>query len=59
MATPSDHPSDLAVYVPRLVREWVSEDPSPTSKHRSVEGSMVFADVSGFTKLSERLAKLG
>lgn len=59
MATPSDPQRDLAVYVPRLVREWVSDDPSPMSMHRSIEGSMVFADVSGFTKLSERLAKLG
>ncbi len=46
------------VYVPRVVREWVvSEDADRL--HRRVEGTMVFADVSGFTKMSERLAKLG
>ena len=46
-------------YVPRLVREWIADDPSPRSRHRSIEGTMVFADVSGFTKLSERLSRLG
>ncbi|HSL24754.1 MAG TPA: adenylate/guanylate cyclase domain-containing protein, partial [Acidimicrobiia bacterium] len=44
-------------YVPRLVREW--DDQAPGALHRCIEGSMVFVDVSGFTKMSERLARHG
>lgn len=42
-------------YVPDLVRQWSSEEP----QHRCVEGSLVSADISGFTALSERLAAYG
>lgn len=45
-------------YVPRLVREWL-DSPDPDSTHRVMEGSTIFADISGFTKLSERLARIG
>ncbi len=44
-------------YLPRLVRYW--DEDSPGELHRAVSGSMVFVDVSGFTKMSERLARLG
>lgn len=44
-------------YLPRLVREW--DDLVPGQLHHSIEGSMVFVDVSGFTKMSERLARQG
>jgi class 3 adenylate cyclase/tetratricopeptide (TPR) repeat protein len=44
-------------YLPRLVREW--DELAPGELHRSIEGSMVFVDVSGFTKMSERLARHG
>lgn len=46
-------------YCPRLVREWVHEDGSSDLLHRRIDGSMVFADVSGFTRMSERLARFG
>lgn len=47
----------LTPYVPRLVLSWAEETPNAT--HRRIDGSMVFCDVSGFTALSERLARKG
>ncbi len=47
----------LTPYVPRLVVDWLRE--TPNALHREVEGSMVFVDITGFTALSERLAKQG
>jgi class 3 adenylate cyclase/tetratricopeptide (TPR) repeat protein len=47
----------LSPYLPRLTVDWVAH--SPEVRHRSVEGTVVFVDVSGFTKLSEKLAKHG
>src|SRR4051812_2112989 len=47
----------LQPYIPRLTLEWLAD--SPDQVHRSLEGTMVFADISGFTMLSEKLAKLG
>ena len=41
-------------YVPRLAVRWLAE--RPTARHRRVDGSLLFPDVSGFTRLSERLA---
>ncbi len=46
--------ADLTAYVPRLLLEWDASQPNV--RYRSIEGTLVFADVSGFTKLSERLA---
>src|SRR5579862_9247322 len=46
----------LKPYVPRLLTEWVRD--SPRASYRSVEGSLAFADISGFTALTERLALL-
>jgi class 3 adenylate cyclase/tetratricopeptide (TPR) repeat protein len=55
-ASPS--PSDvLTAYVPRLVIEWLRDD--PTRLHRELDGTFVFVDISGFTALSERLARKG
>jgi class 3 adenylate cyclase/tetratricopeptide (TPR) repeat protein len=42
-------------YVPDLLRTWGTGEPA----HRQVEGSLVSADISGFTALSERLAGYG
>ena len=47
----------LKPYVPRLLIEWLRE--TPDSTHRAVEGSLVFVDISGFTALSEQLARRG
>ena len=45
----------LAPYVPRLLLGWDEAE----HDHRRVEGSLVSADISGFTALSERLAAYG
>src|SRR2546422_3366073 len=47
----------LGAYVPRLLIQWLGE--SPEASHRQVDGSIAFVDISGFTKLSERLARRG
>ena len=47
----------LASYVPRLLATW--QPPTDTPGWIEVEGTLVSADISGFTALSERLAKLG
>lgn len=50
-------PSSLEQYLPRIVRYWDLD--APGQLHRLIEGSMVFVDISGFTKMSERLARHG
>jgi class 3 adenylate cyclase/tetratricopeptide (TPR) repeat protein len=59
--SPSSQPDartrSLEPYLPRLVVGWLAEDPQEA--HRLVEGSLVFVDISGFTALSERLARRG
>ena len=47
----------LKPYVPRLVVDWLRT--SPDALHREVEGTLVFVDISGFTALTERLARKG
>ena len=47
----------LGPYLPRLGLQWCAETPEET--WRAVDGTLVFADVSGFTSLSERLARRG
>ena len=47
----------LKPYVPRLLIRWLAEQPHLL--FRTIEGSMVFVDISGFTKMSERLARHG
>jgi len=44
-------------YVPRLLPRWAAADPEPA--HRVVDGSLVFFDITGFTPLTERLARKG
>lgn len=54
----SDTTTDvLQPYVARLVRYWDEE--TPGSLHRPVEGTMALVDISGFTRVSERLARHG
>jgi class 3 adenylate cyclase/tetratricopeptide (TPR) repeat protein len=44
-------------HVPRIALDWVVDEPDRL--WRLVDGTMVFADISGFTALSERLATKG
>ena len=48
----------LECYVPRMLLGRL-HDPSEDSFADTLDGTMVFADVSGFTRLSERLARSG
>jgi class 3 adenylate cyclase/tetratricopeptide (TPR) repeat protein len=47
----------LRPYVPGFVVDWLRE--CPDVRHRSVEGTLAFVDISGFTTLTERLADRG
>jgi class 3 adenylate cyclase/tetratricopeptide (TPR) repeat protein len=49
--------SRLDRLVPRIVLDWVTDEPE--RRWRVVDGTMVFADISGFTALSEKLATRG
>jgi class 3 adenylate cyclase/tetratricopeptide (TPR) repeat protein len=49
------HP--LAPYFPRLVIDWITTEPD--ARHREEIGTVAFVDISGFTKLSEGLARHG
>ena len=49
--------AQLSAYVPRLTLEWMQD--APLERSRRIEGTLVFVDVSGFTRMSERLATLG
>ncbi|HVE63126.1 MAG TPA: adenylate/guanylate cyclase domain-containing protein, partial [Mycobacteriales bacterium] len=59
MSPPSTVPrSDPATpYAPRLLADWLAETPDAT--HRDIDGTVAFVDISGFTALSERLARRG
>lgn len=47
----------LQPYLPRLVRYWDEE--TPGRRHLPVAGTMALVDISGFTRMSERLARHG
>ena len=49
--------TDLRRHVPPLTLVW--DDEAPGALHRTVDGTLVFADVSGFTALTERLSRHG
>ena len=49
--------ADVTPYVPRLALEWDLE--AAGASWRTVEGTLVFLDISGFTKMSERLSRFG
>ena len=57
------HQTDQAVglrirpYVSRVAADWLAAgDPA---MHRQVNGTLLFADIAGFTRLSERLVSRG
>ena len=50
-------PANLTPYIPRLLVEW--ERDAPGARHRLIDGTLVFMDISGFTAMSERLARSG
>ena len=52
-----DSSERLKPYVPRLLIDWLRT--APDHMYREVEGSLAFVDISGFTKLTERLARRG
>jgi class 3 adenylate cyclase/tetratricopeptide (TPR) repeat protein len=49
-------PGYLARYLPPLLATW---DEGAGGRHRVVDGTVAFVDISGFTKLSEKLASHG
>ena len=49
------HP--LVPYVPRVLSEWDID--APGSMWQQIDGSLCFVDISGFTRLSEALARRG
>ncbi len=51
---PSRDNDAFALFVPRLLQSWPKG-----LRYQEREGSMLFMDISGFTALSERLAKQG
>ena len=49
--------TDLRRHVPELALQWQVE--TPDENWRQIEGTLCFADISGFTALAERLAQRG
>ncbi|MGB9376582.1 MAG: adenylate/guanylate cyclase domain-containing protein, partial [Mycobacteriales bacterium] len=47
----------LAPYSSLAALEWLAGDPEES--FRTVDGTLVFADISGFTPLTERLSRRG
>jgi class 3 adenylate cyclase/tetratricopeptide (TPR) repeat protein len=55
--TPAEISWILRPYVPRLIINWLRN--TPDELHQAIDCSMVFVDISGFTALTERLARKG
>jgi class 3 adenylate cyclase/tetratricopeptide (TPR) repeat protein/ABC-type cobalamin transport system ATPase subunit len=54
---PANHSTDLEPFVSELARTWLHV--TPDLRARQLVGTLVFADISGFTRLTERLAARG
>src|SRR5919199_3314633 len=57
LATAAASAELLTPYVPRLLIDWLRT--SPSEQYHEIEGSLAFVDISGFTKMTERLARRG
>lgn len=57
MLASAEHAEILKPYVPRLTVEWLRE--TPEARYRAIDGTLAFVDISGFTQLTERLARRG
>src|SRR5262249_51527287 len=55
--SPEHREERASLYVPRILQQHLVEDPN--SRWWTAEGTTAFVDISGFTKLSERLARKG
>jgi predicted ATPase/class 3 adenylate cyclase len=49
--------TSLGPYVPTFVVEWLRD--RPAERHRAIDCTLVFADISGFTRMTELLAGRG
>lgn len=56
MTTDSQTPTSLARYVPRVSAEW---DLEASGLWQELDGTLCYIDISGFTNLSEKLARRG
>jgi class 3 adenylate cyclase/tetratricopeptide (TPR) repeat protein len=52
-----DRSAALRPFLPRITIQWIVEQPD--RRVRAIDGTVVFVDISGFTKMSERLARNG
>src|SRR4051812_5410068 len=57
VAPPQPNPERLVRYVPRLASEWDFVEPG--RDWQEIDSTLCFVDLSGFTALSERLARRG
>ena len=57
MTERSGNAAELVSFVPRLTIEWLRS--SPELRWLEVDGTLAFADISGFTAMSEQLSSLG
>jgi class 3 adenylate cyclase/tetratricopeptide (TPR) repeat protein len=55
--TDADKDETLWPYVPAIVIDWLRD--SPEASHRTVQGTLSFIDISGFTQMTERFAQAG
>ncbi len=49
--------TDLRRHIPRIALDW--DDDAPDRAWQQIDASLVFADISGFTALTEKLARRG
>jgi class 3 adenylate cyclase/tetratricopeptide (TPR) repeat protein len=57
MSAPRSSSERLTPYLPRIAIDWLRE--TPAARHKEIQGSLAFVDISGFTQLTERLSRRG